>query len=338
MQRNPKYAFTVFTPTFNRAHTLPRVYNSLLQQTFKDFEWLIVDDGSWDNTSDVVSSFRQTSKFPIRYLWQQHTHKTAAYNFAVPEAQGILFLGFDSDDECVPTALERFWWHWNNIPVSGRDQYSGVTALCTYADGRLVGKRFPCVEWRDGDSIEMAHGWKTSGDKWGFQRTDIMRRFPFPEDIHGFIPEGVVWTQISLHYKTRFVNEVLRIYHQSPDALSRSRGPMEEIAPGGACWMRSIFRYEAQYLRYDPKWFVRCAINFTRFHLHCGESPLHKAFGFRWMVTALLLAAYPLGWLAYLLDYPRKRLRSLTAVESLGLKLRRSKYECRISEHGTQSH
>ena len=105
MYANGQYAFTVFTPTFNRAHTLPRVWKSLLQQTFKDFEWIIVDDGSRDNTRDLVSTFRQRSEFPVRYLWQQHAHKKAAYNFAVREARGILFLGFDSDDECVPTAL-----------------------------------------------------------------------------------------------------------------------------------------------------------------------------------------------------------------------------------------
>jgi glycosyltransferase involved in cell wall biosynthesis len=313
MHENGKYAFTVFTPTFNRAHTLPRVWNSLLQQTFKDFEWIIVDDGSCDNTCDLVSTFRQRSEFPVRYLWQQHSHKKAAYNFAVREAQGILFLGFDSDDECVPTALERFWWHWNNIAVSRRDQFSAVTALCTYPDGRLVGNRFPCTEWRDADSIEMVHGWKISGDKWGFQRTDVMRRFPFPENIDGFVPEAVVWTQISLYYKTRFVNEVLLIVHQSPDGLTRSSRPMREVASGTAYWLSSMFRYEAKYLRYNPKWFVRCAINFTRFHLHCGDSPLHKAFGFRRMVTALLLAMYPLGWLAYLVDYGREQLMPLTA-------------------------
>lgn len=317
-----KYAFTVFTPTFNRAHTLPRVWHSLRQQTFRDFEWIIVDDGSCDNTSDLVSTFSQT-EFPVTYLWQQHGHKKTAYNFAVREARGILFLTIDSDDEFVPTALERFWWHWNNIAVSRRDQFSAVTALCAYPDGRVVGDRFSCVEWLDSDSIEMVHRWKVSGDKCGFQRTDVMRQFPFPENIDGFVPEGVVWTQISLHYKTRFVNEALLICHPSPDGITRSPRPMRESALGTAYWMSSMFRYEVQYLRYNPKWFVKCAINFTRFHLHCGDSPLSKAFGFRRTVTALLLAMYPLGWLAYLIDRGRERLMPLTA--SRLLRFKRSK-------------
>jgi glycosyltransferase involved in cell wall biosynthesis len=311
-----KYAFTVFTPTFNRAHTLPRVWDSLRRQTFKDFEWIVVDDGSSDNTRDLVSTFSQRSEFPVTYLWQQCGHKKAACNFAVREARGILFLTIDSDDECVPTALERFWWHWNNIAVSRRDHFSAVTALCAYPDGRLVGDRFLCKEWLDSDSIEMVHRWKVSGEKWGFQRTDVMRRFPFPESINGFVPEGVVWTQISLHYKTRFVNEVLRIYHQSSDGLTRSSRPRKETALGTAYWMSSVFRYEAQFLCYNPKWFVRCAINFTRFHLHCGDSPLPKVFGFRRTATALLLAMYPLGWLAYLIDCGREQFMRLIASSS----------------------
>jgi len=83
------YAFTVFTPTFNRAHTLPRVWKSLQQQTFKDFEWIIVDDGSSDNTSEVVSTFKQESEFPLIYLRQQHGYKKAASNFAVREARSV---------------------------------------------------------------------------------------------------------------------------------------------------------------------------------------------------------------------------------------------------------
>jgi glycosyltransferase involved in cell wall biosynthesis len=296
------YAFTVFTPTFNRAQLLPRVWASLQQQTFKDFEWIIVDDGSTDNTSELIPVFREKSEFPVIYLRQQHRHKKAASNFAVREARGTLFLTFDSDDECLPTALERFWWHWNNIGLAERARFSAVTALCAYPNGQVVGKGFPAAQWLDSDSIEMAHRWKMSGERWGFQRTDVMRRFPYPEECDGFVPEAVVWTQISLYYKTRYVNEVLRIYHQSADSITRASGPSKTSACGLAYWMDSIFCHEAQYFRYNPKWFVRCAINFTRFHLHSGDSPFFRAFGFKRTITALLLAMYPLGRLAYLID------------------------------------
>lgn len=300
------YPFTVFTPTFNRAHTLPRVWASLQRQSFREFEWVIVDDGSTDNTSDLIPAFREQSAFPVVYLKQPHGHKKAAFNLGVRAARGELFLTLDSDDECVPQALERLWWHWNNIPDTERPHFSAVTALCTYPNGTTVGNRFPGSEWFDSDSIEIVHRWKMSGEKWGFQRTDVLRQFPFPEHIDGFVPEGVVWVQIALYYKTRFINEALRIYHQSPDALTRGSGPRKASARGTAYWMDSTFRHEFQYFRYHPKWFIRCAINFTRFHLHAGDSPLTKAFDFDTAVTALLLTAYPLGRLAYLLDRSRE--------------------------------
>jgi glycosyltransferase involved in cell wall biosynthesis len=300
------YAFTVFTPTYNRAQTLPRVWNSLKQQTFRDFEWVIVDDGSYDNTHELVSKWKQESTFPIVYLWQEHGHKKTACNLAVREARGALFLTLDSDDECVPTALERLWWHWQNIPADLHPGFSAVTVLCAYPGGKIVGDRFPCTDWLDSDSIELFHRWRVRGEKWGFQRTDIMRQFPFPEYIVGFVPEGVVWTQISLKYKTRFVNEVLRTYHQSTDSLTRSRHPTTDTAAGMAFWFSTIFQNEWRYFRHDPKWFVKCAINFTRFHLHSGDSPFCKAFRLRWTAGALILLMYPWGYLAHLVDRFRR--------------------------------
>lgn len=304
-----KPVFTVFTPTYNRAHTLPRVWKSLQQQTFRDFEWLIVDDGSSDNTAEVVAGFQAASEFPIVYLQQQHGHKKAASNLAVRNARGTLFLTLDSDDECLPNALERFYYYWNSIPELDREKFSAVTALCCYEDGSLVGDPFPVSQgqnYLDSDSIEIVHKYKLRGEKWGFQRTDVMRVHPFP-DIEGFVPEGVVWTQIALHYKTRFVNEVLRIYHQSPDSLTQRSGPRKESAKGTAYWMDSVFQNEVQYFRYNPKWFVRCAINFTRFHLHAGDSPISRSLVFPRSTTALLMAACPLGRLAYFMDRRKEK-------------------------------
>ena len=93
------HLFTVFTPTFNRAHTLGRVYASLRAQTYTDFEWLIVDDGSTDGTEELVRGWMAEAPFPLRYLTQVHGHKKAAFNRGVREANGELFVALDSDDE-----------------------------------------------------------------------------------------------------------------------------------------------------------------------------------------------------------------------------------------------
>ena len=305
---NYSFVFTVFTPTYNRAHTLPRVWESLRRQTFRDFEWIVVDDGSTDNTQEVVSRWINESEFPIRYLRQVHGHKKAASNLAVREARGELFLTLDSDDECVPAALERLWWHWNNIPAEQRQNFSAVTVLCADENGAVVGDRFPCSEWFDSDSLDLIHRLKVRGEKWGFQRTDIMRQFPFPEQIPGFVPEGVVWSRIALEYKTRWVNEILRIYHDSADGLMRRPATLDSkrrAAPGNVLWMTSVFTNEWPYFRYNKRWFIRCAINFTRFNLHCGDAGVSKGHGFKWSAGLLILAMYPLGCLAYLIDRVR---------------------------------
>src|SRR3974390_2817293 len=96
------YAFTVFTATYNRAHTLHRVYDSLCAQTLHDFEWIVIDDGSTDNTAELIDDWAKAAQFPIRYFKQNHSGKHVAHNLAVREARGLFFLPLDSDDACLP--------------------------------------------------------------------------------------------------------------------------------------------------------------------------------------------------------------------------------------------
>jgi glycosyltransferase involved in cell wall biosynthesis len=218
-----KYKFTVFTPTFNRAHSLPLVYKSLKNQTFRDFEWLIVDDGSTDNTKELVEQWEKEADFPICYFYQENQGKHIAFNWGVKLARGELFLPLDSDDQCVPEALERFWFHWNNIPEHLRDVFSGVTCLCRDENGNIVGDKFP-KDVMDSDELEIAHKYKVRLEKWGFHRTDVLKEFPFPEPPQvGLIPESIVWNAIALHYKKRFINEALRTAFAGPGGLTEHR-------------------------------------------------------------------------------------------------------------------
>jgi glycosyltransferase involved in cell wall biosynthesis len=186
-----EYTFTVFTGTRNRAHTLRRPFDSLKAQTFRDFEWVVVDNGSTDGTTELIEQFRQEADFPIRYFWQEDRGKHASMNRAVLAAKGQFFLTLDSDDGCVPTALGRFNQRWNEIPEADRPGFSGVTSLCMDQDGRLIGTEFP-AEPTDSDSREIRYRYKVKGEKWGFQRTDVMRMHPFPETpgYAGLVPSG----------------------------------------------------------------------------------------------------------------------------------------------------
>ena len=128
---NQHFTFTVYTGTRNRAHTLERPYRSLQAQTFRDFEWLVVDDKSTDGTTELIEKWQAEADFPIRYIRHANRGHHGSSNVAVQQARGELFLTLDSDDGAVPEALERFKAIWDDIPADRRDRYSAVTALAT---------------------------------------------------------------------------------------------------------------------------------------------------------------------------------------------------------------
>lgn len=301
----PRRTFTVFTPTHDRRPTLPRVYDSLRAQTFLDFEWLIVDDGSTDGTRDLVESWRAEAGFPIRYLWQENRGKHVAFNRGVREAEGALFLTLDSDDACVPQALERFKHHWGAIPEAERPRFSAVTALCVDQDGRLVGDRFPSDVF-DSDSLEIHYRHRVRGEKWGFQRTDVLLQFPFPEpEEGGYLPESIVWSAIARRYRTRFVNEALRIYFRDggPVADQVTRADPSRHASGHALWHRTILNEEIDWLRFAPLEFLRSAAHYSRFSLHAGVPPREQLRRLANARARLLWAALlPVGWAAWRRD------------------------------------
>lgn len=212
---------TVCTATYNRAGLLPRVYESLRLQTFRDFEWIIVDDGSKDETKELVESWIDSGDFPIRYIWKDNGGQYSAMNVGVREASGHYFASLDSDDRYVPDALERFMALWEGIPSSERERFAGVCGLDAYESGEIVGTRFP-HDILDSDDIEIRMKFRVEGDKISLMRTKVMKEFPFPEECGRFINPGVVWNRIGLKYKTRFVNQVFAIIEYQPDGLTAS--------------------------------------------------------------------------------------------------------------------
>lgn len=225
--------FTVFTPTYNRAHTLRNVYDSLLSQTLKNFEWLIVDDGSADQTKEIIQSFIDEKYIKIRYFQQSNGGKHVAFNRGVVEAKGDLFLTLDSDDGCIPTALERFYLNWLEIPEPKRKEFSGITCLCKDELGCIVGSELP-KPILEGFPYEIVKKYIIKGEKWGFHKTAILRNYPFPVfPTERYVAESLVWNRIGLVYKIKFINEALRIYVNSSDGLSRSVTKLRQSNPNG---------------------------------------------------------------------------------------------------------
>jgi glycosyltransferase involved in cell wall biosynthesis len=301
------FKFTVFTSTYNRADTLHRPYRSLCAQSMRDFEWLIVDDGSTDQTRDLVETWQREADFRIRDLHQSNCGKPAATNLGVNEAHGEFFLTLDSDDGCTSDALERFLYHWSNIPLEAQSRFSAVTALCQDQHGMLVGTPYP-KDILDSNSIELSYKYKVKGEKWGFQRTDVLKQFPFPVDPeHKFVSESVVWLAIARRYQTRFVNERLRIYWIDDGAHDHLTTLRQEVVHGRAACHRVILDDLIGWFPQAPLELARSAINFSRYSFDQGMGPIHQ-FGQINSKAArlLLLASLPFGYAISLSD--RRRL------------------------------
>jgi len=298
------YRFTVFTPTFNRVSLLPRLYESLQQQTYRDFEWLIIDDGSTDLTTQIAEEWKGEGLINLRYIWQENAGKHMAFNRAIREAQGELLLAIDSDDALLPKSLEIFSRHWDDIQTLPADQaakFSGVTGLCQDQFGNVYGDQFPSDAF-DSDANEIRYKYRTKGEKKGFHKTDVHKQFPFPAlKDHKFVPESIVWNAIGQNYKTRFVNDIVRVYW-SHDEERLTTGHFDPVmSPGHALWHRDILNTNMKYFRYSPESLIKSAVHYSRFSFHAGDSIITQ-----WKqlesfpARALWAVTIPLGWYTYL--------------------------------------
>jgi len=255
-------AFTVFTATYNREHTIHRVFDSLRAQTLRDFEWVVVDDGSTDTTAEQIASWAGSADFPVRYFRQPHAGKHFAHNLAVREARGKMFVPLDSDHACPPNALERMMYWWNTIPCEQRGVFCGVTGLVVDQHGRLVGDRFPAEPF-DATMRELRYVHHIKGEKITCRLTEILRQYLFPEVAQGqYLPEGVVWLDIAKRFKNRAVNEVLRIYYiddEKTGATVTKRASFRTHALGRWCYYTWLLNNDLEYFFHSPAPFIKAA-------------------------------------------------------------------------------
>jgi glycosyltransferase involved in cell wall biosynthesis len=309
--------FTVFTPTYNRAHTLKRVYDSLRAQTLRDFEWIVVDDGSTDHTAQLIANWDEAADFPIRYFRQDHSGKHIAHNLAIREARGQFFIVFDSDDACCPHALERMVYHWESIPERDQSLFSGVIGLCANQYGEIVGDRFPFVPF-DRSALERKFIYGVRGEKWGAVLTEIVRRFPFPE-IRGtsFVPEGVIWFEIAKTYRSRGVNEVFRIYYVNDRATGAALSGVNDLsssAAGRSYYYVWLLNNQLQYFFHSPLPFFKAGLMLPVLTWISRQSCRSVLNSLRYpSAKALVLLALPFALLLYALE----KMKTLSSAQSV---------------------
>ncbi|MEW6224330.1 MAG: glycosyltransferase family A protein [Chloroflexota bacterium] len=301
----PQYTFTVYTGTRNRARTLHRPYESLRSQTFRDFEWLVVDNDSDDGTQELIARWQAEADFPIRYIRHANRGHHGSSNVAVREARGDLFVTLDSDDGAVPEALERFKAIWDGIPADQRAGYAGVTALAVDENGAPTGDPYP-TDIFDSNATEVYYRYRVLGEKWGFQRTDVMREFPYPTvaGYTGMMSSHLVWGAIGRKYRTRFVNEYLGVvYFDQPDTLTKGVRDLRKNALGERMEAGAVIDDHLRYLRYAPLKYYLKAAKYSRSALWAGEDlAMQVRLLERPAARLLWFAALPLGVGVYAIE------------------------------------
>ncbi|MBT0812923.1 glycosyltransferase family 2 protein [Litoribacter ruber] len=221
--------FSVFTSTYNRASFLTKVYESLLRQTYQNFEWVIIDDGSTDNTDSLIQNFIDKGKLKIRYIKKENGGKHTAWRIATEMFRGKYVLSIDSDDSLTPQALEIFNKHWNELENSNvYDEFWEVKARNMYENGRIVGNALP-KDIFDTYAHILTYKFKVTGDLHGCRKTSVLRNeakvpdnFMFEDKCSNF-QESIRWFRAGKKYKTRYVEEVTSIVSlAAEDRLSSS--------------------------------------------------------------------------------------------------------------------
>lgn len=284
---------TILTPTYNRASLLPRLFDSLLRQTNKDFEWIVVDDGSTDDTRKVVANLKEKcgGAFPMGYVYKANGGKHMAINIGAERARGELLFIADSDDLLTDDALETVANSWHDI--SDDKSFAGIAGLDIAMDTReVIGSGLP-QEHIDCNAIDIRYRHHVTGDMKEVFRTEVLREFPFPEFAgERFCPEQLVWFRMARRYRLRYINKPIYIADYQPDGITagitkaRMRNPsasMLTYAELTECPVPFLVK-------------VKAAINFWRFwHCRTATSVVPRvALRWHWL--------RPLGWMMHVRD------------------------------------
>lgn len=206
---------TIFTPTYNRSDKLVRTFESLCAQGHSDFEWLIVDDGSTDDTCELVKRFKKEAPFQVHYRYQEHGGKHRAYNEALSLAKGDYFFAVDSDDWLSAGCLDYLW---NHLPIADKSVI-GIIALKEDSSGRIFGECFGMSATVT--TLQRLEEAGCNGERSFIFKTEVARRYPFPTiEGENFVTESVVYDRIGADWKFMALDWSLTVCEYQCDGLS----------------------------------------------------------------------------------------------------------------------
>lgn len=242
---------TVLTPTFNRGG-LQSLWDSLQKQTVKDFEWLVVDDGSTDGTKNLITQLQEKSDFPIRYIYKNNGGKHTALNVGIQTICSELTFIVDSDDCVTDDAVESI--------LKIHKKYRSQNNICGYAflrafpDGKVNGKKFDVNE-KIGSYIDVrVNGDDTGADKAEVFKTHCLKEFPFPEySNEKFLGEDLVWVRMARKYEMVHINKAIYVGNYLEDGLTNNRRKHNIASPIGCMHRAEEFMESDLKTRYRIK-------------------------------------------------------------------------------------
>lgn len=262
---NSQVIITIFTPTYNRAYTLQKCYESLKRQKYKNFEWLIYDDGSTDNTKEIVDRFIQENIINIRYYYGKNAGKHVGINRGTDLANGELFFIVDSDDYLTDNALELVNDAWNSISLENRATFIGVSGKRYLVNRENNDFNFN-MKYYDADAIQFNLIDKNLQDKAEVYVTKILKNYKFSEfEGENFMTEAVVWYKLAEDgYKIRWFNENIYVCEYLDDGLTANFYKRRVNSIKSTC--DSYNKLSA--FKLPIKYRIRYKINYFRYGLH----------------------------------------------------------------------
>lgn len=249
-----KQLITIFTPTYNRAKLLTRIFESLINQTNKNFIWLIIDDGSSDDTLEIVNKFKKTADFKIEYYYKTNGGKHTAHNTAVLKCKTDYFLILDSDDFLSADAIEVLN---NKIKIIDKDNtISGIIGNRFDLNGNVIGNRMP-KNIKCATGAELYEKYKLKGDTLRFYKTKILKQHLFPEFIsEKFLPENIVFDKIDINYKMLIITEKLYYCDYQEEGYSNNIFAHNLASPMGYALSLFSFYKTSITLKSKIKWMM----------------------------------------------------------------------------------
>ncbi|MGL5117736.1 MAG: glycosyltransferase family A protein [Plesiomonas shigelloides] len=253
---------TIFTPIYNREILIRRVYESLINQKFKDFEWLIINDGSTDNSEQIIKSFIEENKINIRYYFKKNGGKHTAYNLAIEKAKGDLFLILDSDDIVLENGIYKILNIWEKY--RDKKKLLGISGVDLDKNLNIIGDFYP----KDGlvcSHLEMREKFRIKGDKTEIFQTKYLKGLYFEKyKNEKFLTEAILFDKLYSKYKTIFFNIPLIIRDYQKDGLSDNSLRLRTQNPLGAMY----YYLQNSKLCITKLKMYRSKINYFRFYYH----------------------------------------------------------------------